>query len=316
MSEKLLYRITNWPQYNQSLIQRGDLTLWLHDDVIESCKNPKPADSEGRGRPRLYPDLLVKAMLCIRYYYHLPLRATEGYFRSLMKIIGVENATIPSYATLSRRQKGIEVKLEPMGKIAPVHILVDSTGLKVFGEGEWKVRSHGKDGRRTWRKLHLALDKKSQLIYASELTENGVHDSQVMEDLLFNIEARIEKVTTDGAYDTMECRYVINEVDALATIPPRSNSVINPNPENDPVIELRNEAVKSVSINGMDAWKKQSGYHVRSLVETAMFRFKKLTGSDMRSRKMENQVVESLVRCCIVNRLTELGMPVSHFERK
>lgn len=105
-------------------------------------------------------------------------------------------------------------------------------------------------------------------------------------------------------------------MDALATIPPRSNSVINPNPENDPVIELRNGAVKSVAENGMDAWKKQSGYHVRSLVETAMFRFKKITGSGMRSRKMENQVVESLVRCCIVNRLTELGMPVSHFEKK
>jgi hypothetical protein len=114
----------------------------------------------------------------------------------------------------------------------------------------------------------------------------------------------------------MECRYVIHEVGALPTIPPRSNAVINPNPDNDPVIELRNEAVKSIAENGIDAWKKESGYHVRSPVETAMFRFKKISGSEMRSRKMQNQIVESLIRCCIVNRFTELGMPVSHFENK
>lgn len=160
-------------------------------------------DYSGNGRPRTYPNTILKAMLCLRYYYRLPLRATVGFFGSLVKLAGIQNTAVPDYTTLCRRQKGTDLNITPKINEEPVHILLDSTGLKVFGECEWQVRKHGNEGRRTWRKLHLAVDEKSQMIIASELTGNDVHDSNVVEDLLYSIEAKIIKVYADGAYDTM-----------------------------------------------------------------------------------------------------------------
>ena len=266
MSKKFEYKINNWSGYNKSLIKRGDITLWLDEITLESCRGNVQDDYSGRGRPRTYPNIILKAMLCLRYYYRLPLRATVGFFGSIVKLSGIPNPSVPDYTTLCRRQKGIDLNIAPTRKDEPIHILLDSTGSKVFGEGEWKVRKHGNEGRRTWRKLHLAVDEKSQMIYARELTENDVHDSNVVEDLLYSIKAKITKVSADGAYDTMECRYVINEVEAVPVVPPRSNAVINTTEDQDEVIEFRNEAIKSVNTHGIDNWKKESGYHRRSIV--------------------------------------------------
>ena len=194
--KKLKYRIRNWHDYNTALVQRGSLTLWLTQGVLQNWRSQQRTGK--RGKPRCYSDQAIACALRLREVYRLPLRATEGLLRSLVALLGAE-VTIPCYSTLSRRQPGLPVALEAPTSAEPLHLVVDGTGLKVFGEGEWKVRQHGTTKRRTWRKVHLAVDQKTGMIRAAATTTNSISDGQMLAALLAQVEQEVCQVSADGA---------------------------------------------------------------------------------------------------------------------
>jgi len=301
------YRVSNWHEYNQGLIERGDVELWFNESVLSQWT--LPAATGRRGRPRIYSDLAMQCLFALRLLYHLPLRATQGLFISLLRLLGCP-LSVPNYSTLCRRQARLSPGLALTGAKGSRHLLIDSTGLKIFGESEWKMRTHGKGKRRTWRKLHLAVDATTREIVATSLTEASVHDAQVLPELLLQVEGKIRKVTADGAYDTWECRYEIHTRDAEATIPPRENAVVLGCEDVPPVAE-RDRAIADIQRTGLKEWKEQTGYGQRSLAETTMFRVKTTFGERMKARVIQNQVAEAVMKSHILNRFIQQGLPRS-----
>ncbi len=181
-----------------------------------------------------------------------------------------------------------------------------------MGEGEWKVRQHGYDKRRIWRKRHLGVDEKTREIVASTLKNNDIHDNQELGKLLEQIDEPINQVSADGTYDRFECHQKILEREAEPVIPPRKNAVEGTEDSQHPEISSRNQIVRKVEEQGSKVWKQESGYHRRSLAETTLFRIKTLFGSQLKARLFESQVVETFVRCVVLNRMTALGLPDSY----
>ena len=308
MKKKQTYKIRNWKEYNQALVNRGSLTYWFDEEVINAWHDVEKTNT--RGHPTVYSDVAILCALSLKVIFQLPLRATEGLLSSLVELMDVP-LKVPDYTTLSRRQSKLEVELPSFIQNESRHVVVDSTGIKIFGEGEWNVRQHGYTKRRTWRKLHLGIDEETQEIVASVVTTNDVHDAQVFKDLLDQVEEPIHQVSADGAYDSFECYEQALERDAIPVIPPRIDAVINKESETRPEIAARNQTVKEVQEIGSNVWKQNSSYHRRSLAETAMFRIKTLFGDHLKARKFESQAVEAFVRCVVLNRMTALGMPES-----
>jgi Transposase DDE domain len=311
MSKKKRYRVRNWKDYNKSLVNRGRITFWFDEKSIANWYENKQSKAKKRGRPRTYADIAIQCVLLIKVVFSLRLRSLQGFVESLVDLLKLP-ITVPDYTTISRRQKAIQVILERYKKGESLHVVVDSTGLKVFGEGEWKVRQHGYSKRRTWRKLHLGVDEASGEIVASALSTNDIGDSEVLPDLLQQIRDPIHQVSADGAYDTFGCHDAITERGANAVIPPRENArIAQHGNSNDPPLS-RDEILRSIRDNGLKAWKQDSHYHRRSLAETAMYRFKQLLGRTLDARTFENQCTEAFIKCNAMNRMTSLGMPVSY----
>jgi hypothetical protein len=302
--EKRQYRIRNWRDYNKALVERGSLTLWLDTRSTDTWLDPDtPAR---RGRRRRYTDAAILCALTLKEVYHLPLRATQGLVRSLLHLMQVE---LPSahYSTLSRRARSLSVSLASANK--PIkHLVIDSSGLKVYGEGEWKVRTHGKQKRRTWRKLHISMDASNHQITAAIITDKELLDRNTLSELLEQTSSEIEAVCADGAYDFEQCYRAIKKHEAKPLIPPRSDAVVRGKSP----FEDRDENVREIRKLGRKQWKKESTYHKRSLVETAFFRLKTLFSDRLRSRRTETQITEAMVRCVAMNRMTSLGMPESY----
>jgi hypothetical protein len=212
----------------------------------------------------------------------------------------------PHYSTLCRRAHRLELSLAAPRRIR--HLVIDSSGLKVYGEGEWKVRTHGKDKRRTWRKLHLAVDASTHQITASSITDKELLDRNAMAGLLEQTTSELERVGADGAYDFEQCYRAIKQRGAVSLIQPRSDAVVRGRSP----FEQRGENVRAVKKRGRKQWKKESGYHQRSLVETAFFRLKTIFSDRLRSRTMETQAAEANIRCLAMNRMTSLGVPASY----
>jgi hypothetical protein len=250
-------------------------------------------------------------MLILRSVYHLSLRATEGFARSLFELMKLA-LPVPNYSTLSRRARSLSVKL-PKQATGPLHIAVDSTGLKIYGEGEWKVRQHGYSKRRTWRKLHLAVDVVSGEIQAIVLSEASLDDAGAMPDLLDEITEPIEQMDADGAYDKRKVyeSCAEHEVDRVV-IPPRKDAQLWPEEDERGKSHPRNQNIRTIEEVGRKQWKQQSGYHRRSLSETAVFRFKVIFGDTLQSRGLAQQVSEARIRAAALNRMTHLGMPDSY----
>ena len=302
---KRQYRVRNWRQYNKALVARGSLTLWVDARAIDTWLDRDwPAR---RGRRRTYADVAVLCALTLREVYHLPLRATEGLVSSLLHLLDVD-LPAPDYSTLCRRARSLEVPLPAPARRSPLHLVVDSTGLKVYGEGEWKVRLHGVDKRRTWRKLHLGMDHRSQHVVASTITEKEVLDRHAVPGLLGQVEGRVTEVLGDGAYDYTVCYEAISERGARAVIPPKQRARLWGKPHT----RSRDANVKVMRRVGLAQWKKSTGYHRRSLVETAMMRLKTIFSDRLKSRTFDRQAVEARLRCAALNRMTELGMPESY----
>jgi hypothetical protein len=302
--EKRRYRIRNWRDYNSALVRRGSLTLWVEQRAVNRWRErSRPAR---RGRRRLYSDLAITCALTLREVYGLPLRATQGLVASVLRLLGTD-LSAPHYSTLSRRAAHVEVKLGRLGA-GPLHLAVDSTGVKLYGEGEWKVRVHGADKRRTWRKLHLCIDHRTQEAVACSMSEQYVLDRKELPGLPSQVEGEVAEVLGDGAYDFQNCYAAIRGRDARAIIPPKKRARVRSGPE----FGGRNAAVLRGREVGRDEWKKEAGYHRRSLAETAMMRLKTIFSEKLKAREWRRQATELRVRCAALNRMTSLGMPQSY----
>lgn len=303
---KLSYKITNWREYNESLVRRGDVTFWFSDDVIDSWEHAN--DEPKVGHPFVYSDTAVECLLVLRELFRLPYRQTEGLGRSLTLLMQVDVA-IPDFTSLAKRAAGLGVSLDVAVRKGPIDVVVDSTGLKVFGEGEWKTRKHGKSKRRTWRKLHLAVNPATQEIEAEVLTENSGHDADQVDDLLEQIDDSINAFYGDGAYDQWKVYETLAEEKIRPIIPPRRNAKIKQHGNANCPPLPRDEAIREIRRGGRRPWKESVGYHRRSLSETAMHRMKSCFGEKLKNRELENQQTEATLRSKILNHFTHLGLP-------
>lgn len=296
------YRTTNWSSYNESLRQRGALLLWIDKDMAWAG-----APSGQRGRSPLFSDAAIQFCLMIKNLYGLALRQTTGMVRSLLRLAGLD-WDVPDFSTLSRRQKHLQVTLTYQRRGEALHLLIDSTGIKMLGEGEWKCKKHGADYRRQWRKVHLGIDAQTLEVRAIEITANSVGDAPMLPALLEQIppEEALATVGADGAYDTKACHAAIASRGASALIPVRKNA--QPWKEGTEGARARNEILRATKRLGRTIWKKWSGYHRRSLVETKMRCFK-LLGERVMARDFDRQVAELQIRAALLNRFTQLGTP-------
>ena len=265
-----------------------------------------------RGSQFDYSDQAILMMLTVKEVFHLTNRGVEGFMRSIFQLLKI-NLPVPDHSTLSKRGKDLKVSL-PKKNSQSLNIVMDSTGLKIYGEGEWKVRMHGASKRRTWRKLHIGANPDDGEIQAVLLTENGVSDDQAVEGLLEQIEQTILDFAADGAYDKRRVYDILNahspEVNIL--IPPRKNARIWQHGNSKTERLKRDQNLRAIRKLGRREWKEQSGYHVRSLAETIMFRLKTIFGNDLSTRLMETQTTQALIRCMALNQMTHLGMPQSY----
>lgn len=317
MKTKRVYRIRNWSEYTASLIQRGSVSVWISEEVQRQWYAP----AGGRkGRPCLYSDIAIQAILVLRTVFRLPLRGIQGAIMSIFAIARIDLA-IPNFSTLSRRMPKLAVDIgHDIPADDPLVIAVDGTGFKVFGEGEWKVRQHGVGKRRTWRKGHFAVvanGKYKGRIVAGQGTGSDVHDCEVMEELLYRIPNPLLAVAADGAYDTRWQRRLLDQRRAQPLIPPRDNACKwREEVCGEPILgaKRRNEALDRIAQIGMEDWKKEIGYHVRSLVENTNFRIKTLFGERLASRRKQGdtQDVEIALRMHALNAFSKFGMPESY----
>ena len=303
---KPVYRIRNWSRYNDALVSRGSLTLWVDQDTLRAWRYQGPTR---RGAQFEYSDLAIECLLTLRSVYHLTLRATEGFARSLFELMAVD-LTVPDYTTLCRRAATVRITL-PKKSTGPLHLVLDSTGLKVFGEGEWKVRQHGYSKRRTWLKLHLAVDPQTHEIQAAMVTEPGVTDAETVPALLEQVENPVESAAGDGAYDRQVVYDALEGRSARAVVPPRRDAKVKRHGNTSGPRLARDENLRRIRKVGRAAWKEESGYHERSLAETAMFRMKTIFGDGVASRCSPQQATEAGVRCRALNIMTHQGMPQS-----
>jgi hypothetical protein len=274
---KQQYRVTNWAAYNESLRQRGDLTIWMSDEV---CRLWSAPCRRSRGGQQKYSDLAITLCLTLGIVYKQPLRQTQGLVRSVAELMGLE-LSVPDFSTLSRRGKGLALPAKRRsGSKDPVHLVVDSTGLKIFGEGEWRKEKHNtKAKRKRWRKLHLGLDLATGEIVCADLTTDDVGDPSALPGLLDQIDGTVAKFMADGAYDGAPTRHLqaarLGEV-VEVIIPPPNNAVASPRLALDR--SVRDRHIAEIETGGRLAWQKSSGYNKRSRVETQVCRWKAVIG--------------------------------------
>lgn len=301
---KQKFKITNWPAYNKALRQRGSLTVWLDESAIAAwTENTAP---KHRGRPLHYTDMAITTVLMMKRVFNLSLRALQGFVDSIFQLMGVA-LVCPDYSLVSKRAKTVNISIKTPTRGEIEHLVIDATGLKVFGEGEWKVRQHGADKRRVWRKLHLAADSVTHEIICADLSLSGTTDAQALPGLINQTHRKIKQASADGAYDVCYCHDALMKKKIRPLIPPRNGAQYWPDKYHE-----RNHAVANQHLSGSnDVWKKKVGYHRRSVAETAMFRIKTLLGGHLSLRDYDAQVGEALAMVKALNRMTLLGMPDS-----
>ncbi len=304
---KQKYRVKNWSEYNEGLKQRGSLTFWITDEVIEQWVEKEKTGK--RGASPTYSDVAIATVATIKSVMKMAGRQAQGFVESLFMLMNID-LPVPDHSTVSRRLGKLAIEMPVKASSSPRHIVVDSTGVKVYGEGEWKARQHGVSKRRTWRKLHLGIDEKTGEILVAEVTTNDFRDSEILPSLLEGIEDEIEQVSGDGAYDTFDCHDAIAQKEAKAAIPPRKDAQPThfPPQESD---HPRDQIIARIEEIGRKEWKEESDYHRRSLAETTMFRFKVIFGGQVRSRNFDNQAVELFLQCAALNRMIQVAKPQS-----
>src|ERR1035437_858247 len=305
---KMKFTLRNWREYDAALGARGSLTMWVTPEAIESwAAQPRTT----RGGQSSYSDLAIETSLMLRLVFRQPLRQTEGLMASIFELLGV-TLKAPDHSTVSRRAMSLKsISKQCVLPADPAHILIDSTGLKVFGAGEWLQEKHGKKSRRSWRKLHLAVDANTGLIVASVLTEQDVDDPSQVGPLLDQIEHEIEQVTADGAYDGEPTYETIAKRDPQikVVIPPRVTAQPSAQFETDPT--TRDTHLLMIQSLGRLGWQEASGYGTRELVETTMGRYKAIIGARLRAHDWRGQCTEASVAVAVLNRMLSAGRPNS-----
>ncbi len=302
------YRVRNWPEYNRALVARGSLTFWFDEESIAVWRQTKR--TEGSGRPRLYSDTAIQCALVLRCVFvsacALPRACSLPWSSSWPS-----NLPVPDYSTVSRRQGSLDPSLSVSSGDRPRHVVIDTTGLRVYGAGGWHVRKHRRGRRRAWRKLHLGVDETTKEIVAVDMTPSNVHDSQMFAQLLDQVAGSICQVSGDRAYDTRACYESALERDAIVTIPPRRNARVRASVGVNDWRTRRNATLGKIRDFGRYEWRASSGCTRQSLAENAVSRFKGLLGPGLSARRLDNQRVEAIVKCAVLNRMTSLGMPDS-----
>ncbi len=316
------YKITNWHDYNQSLIQRGNINLWFSQESLNNWRNT--LSSHKKGRPHYYSKGMIELCLMVKYLYRLTYRATQGYMQSIFSHLKVD-IPVPSYTQMSRRASKLELNLTRVFKHkGPIDIVVDSTGLKVYGEGEWKVRKHGAGKHRTWRKLHLVIDPVDHEIVAAILTDNAHSDGQVFPKLVKQIDDKVERCFGDGAYDQKGCYKSAYKKQMQLITPPKRGAKAQADKvkvtKHLKELEIRDQSIQRIATlmeagatedAARQQWKFEQDYHCRSLGETAMLRFKSFFGDKLTSRTLPSQITEMQIKVNLMNRMTALGMPIT-----
>ena len=295
---KTEYRVRNWSEYDRGLVDCGDVTVWLSPAAIEGWV---PAPTGERGAPPRYSDAAIETALAIRLVFSLGWRQTEGFVRSLLRMLELE-LPAPDHTTLSRRSRTLDVDVARARRDGPIHLIVDSTGLKVFGQGEWATRKHGATGS-GWRKLHLGVDATGTIV-AAELTDSDVADASAAPDLIDQVDDELVRFTADGAYDRKSVYDQLAARGARAVIPPRRDAVVS---DGDLVLGDRDAAVQRIAEVGRRAWEAESDYRQQGRAENTIGRYKRLFGGRLRSRDERGQRVEVMVACRVLNRMLELG---------
>ncbi len=298
------YKTLNWSAYNKALKCRGSLTIWFDPAMLWAAQ-----PTGKRGRQPVYSDPAIQTCLTMKVLFGMALRQTTGFVESLLQLIGLD-WDVPDFSTLSRRQKTLAVNIPFRGSQGPLHLLIDSTGIKVEGEGEWNARKHGGQKRRVWRKIHIGIDEQTLEVRAVEVTSSDVGDAPMLPELLDQIppDQEIASVTADGACDTRKCHDAIADRGAAAVIPPRKNA--KPWKAVTAGAVARNEALRASKYLGRALWRRWSGYHRRSRIETKMHRVK-LLAQRLMARDFARQVAEFHVRVAILNGFNALGIPVT-----
>jgi hypothetical protein len=301
---KQRHRVTNWAAYDAALRQRGSLTVWFTEAAIPAWR-AEPHTTPG-GQPR-YSALAILTALTLRAVFRLALRQTEGLIGSILHLLGLDLA-VPDHTTLSRRGETLQApRPRPAGE--PVHLLVDSTGLRLCGPGEWLVEKHGTRTRRSWRKLHIGVDADTARIIAVELTGNETDDGSQAGPLLDQVTGPVASFTADGAYDRDDVYGAVAErhPEAAVIVPPRSTAVPSATAETAPT--QRDRHLQLIAERGRMAWQKASGYTRRSRAEATIGRYKRVIGDGLRSRTDQRRATEMDVAVHVLNRMLELGRP-------
>ena len=277
---KMKSTVTNWAVYEAGLRRRGSLTMWITEEAIDGWEAARRSTPGGQAT---YSDGAIETCLMLRTVFKLPLRQAEGLMLSVVELLGCEMA-VPDHTTVSRRAMTLPSIAEVHVPDGPLHVLIDSTGLKVYGAGEWLVDKHGQKSRRGWRKLHLAVDADSGQIVASMLTAQDVDDPSQVGPLLEQITQEFEQVTADGAYDGEPTYETIarRDPDIAVVIPARATAL--PSAEFETNASPRDTHLLMIASMGRLGWQEVSGYGKRALVETTMGRYKSIVGTRLRAR--------------------------------
>src|ERR1700735_1713525 len=299
-------RITNRPVYGAGLQRRGDVTFWLDETALPGWRGPRRTS---RGGQPIYADMAIEVVLTLRLLFHLALRQVEGFTRSVLRLLGLEIA-VPDHSTLSRRGRGFAGRQpRAVRHDRPVHVVLDSTGLQIFGQGEWDAERHGRKPRR-WRKLHLVVDAETGEIVAHVLTDKDGGGITQVSALLATVEGRIANVIADGAYAGeavyQEAPARQHDPPVEVVIPPRSSSVVTTGADGQ---TIRDRHIRVIAERGCMAWQKATGYGRRSLVETAIGRYKHIIGSTLRARSNDGQAGEAAITVHALNRMIRIAKP-------
>ena len=298
-----VFKVQNWPEYEAGLRRRGSLTLWIDDAVLDRLQS---VGSQGQAR---YLDIAIETSLMLRSAFKMALRQTEGLMESVLTLMNL-TITAPDHTTVSRRAVGLTVRKSPSAPKGPLHVLIDSTGLQVFGAGQWLEEKHGAKSRRTWRKLHLAVDADTGMIVAQVLTDQHTDDPSQVGPLLDQVDEEIDKVMADGAYDGAPTYQTIAQYgdDIAVVIPPRKTAVPGTQSRSP---SQRDRHLDMINTEGRLAWQEATGYGQRALVETTMGRYKSIIDPRLRARRFKAQQTEAAIGVAVLNRMLAAGRPNS-----
>ena len=301
---KQKHRVTNWAEYDAGLRARGSLTVWFTPEAVAAWV---AAPRTTRGGQPTYSDLAIATALTLRAVFRLALRQTEGLIGSVLQLLALD-LPVPDHSTLSRRAETLAVP-RPKAGSAPMHLLVDSTGLKFCGPGEWLTEKHGTKRHRAWRVLHLATDADTGRIVASVLTDKDADDGSQVGPLLDRSEGAVASFTGDGAYDRDDvyAEVAVRHPAAAVVVPPRANAVPSAVAEIAPT--QRDRHLRCIAQRGRMGWQKASGYNWRALVEADVSRWKRVIGDGLRSQTDGRQASEVAIAADVLNRMLELGRP-------